>query len=106
MALDLEADLAAFFSTDDFAMVAAYALEGGGAGTLVGIFDRPDSITELGEAGFVASAPTFTVQTSTIPAGLAEDDTLTIEGVAYRVTHEPEADGTGVSVITLEGVLP
>ncbi|MEP1934952.1 MAG: head-tail joining protein [Roseibium sp.] len=106
MSIDLEADLAAFFSMDDFAVIATYTLQAGGAGTIVGIFDTPQNITELGEVGFVAAAPIFTVQTSTIPGGLSEGDTLTIKGVAYLVTHEPEDDATGVSVITLEVKTP
>lgn len=102
MPLDMEADLAALFDTGDFAVIAAYALQGGGSGTVAGIFDTPQSLTGLGEAGFVASSPTFTVQTSALPEELDEGDRLTIQGVAYRVAYEPEADGTGVSILTLE----
>ncbi|WP_422022939.1 head-tail joining protein [Roseibium sp.] len=102
MTLDLEADLAAFFATDDFAVCVAYSLQGGGAGTITGIFDQPDNVTDLGETGFLAGSPTFTVQTSALPAGFDEDASLTINGKAYRVTQAPQGDGTGVSILMLE----
>ena len=103
MALDLETDLAAFFQTDEFAVTANYTLADNSTGTLDGIFDNESQPVNLGEAGFIQAQPTFHVQTSKVPAGMAEGATLQIKGVTYRLAFDPVADDAGVSVLTLEG---
>uniref|UniRef100_UPI00195AA7CB head-tail joining protein n=1 Tax=Roseibium sediminis TaxID=1775174 RepID=UPI00195AA7CB len=78
----------------------------GETGDLVAIFDNPTSTSELGAAGFLASAPSVTVPTSALPVGFGEGAILTIKGAEYLVAHEPEPDGEGVSVVTLERAEP
>jgi len=102
MPIDFEADLQTMFALDEFAVAVSYRLPGGETGDLVGIFDNPTSTADLGEAGFLTGQPTLTVPTSAIPAGLGEETSLTINGADYLVAHEPEPDGQGLTVLTLE----
>lgn len=106
MPIDFEADLETMFALDEFAVSIPYQLPTGETGDLVAIFDNPTSTSELGEAGFLASAPSVTVPTSALPVGFGEGAILTIKGAEYLVAHEPEPDGEGVSVVTLERAEP
>ncbi|MBD8894036.1 head-tail joining protein [Roseibium litorale] len=103
MALNIEADLDAFFQTGEFAVTANYTLADTSTGTLDGIFDTESEPVNLGEAGFIQVQPTFHVQTSKLPAGMTEGATLQIKGATYRLAFDPIPNGTGVSVLTLEG---
>jgi hypothetical protein len=84
-------DMAAFFSTADFAVPATY-----GTATVNGYFDNAYAET-LDVAGRV---PQFVFATADAPA-LARGETLAIGGVTYKVANV-ELDGTGVTLARLE----
>lgn len=109
-------DLGAFFDTDGFADTATVAIGEAEPFTVAGIFDTRPPFTSTNFKGFHAatdfgrglgkasgSKPRFTCASSAIAAvkpSRVGDATLTIRGVAY-VVDDIEADGTGVSIITL-----
>lgn len=67
-----------------------------GAGTVRGIFDN----AFLAQMGVLGSDPQFLCETADVTS-LARGSPLTISGTGYKVVRK-EADGTGMSVLTLE----
>ena len=89
----LDDDLDAFINPLEFAVTATIA------GIQVdGIFESPYIDTQE-VAGF---SPTITCQTVDVE-NVVEDDTVIIDSVNYRVSGI-QADGTGITILTLEAV--
>jgi hypothetical protein len=88
-------DLTQFFDTDDFGVAATI-----GATTVNGIFEN-QFLGVPGEAAVAASTPTFTCQTSALPAITRGSTQATISAVTYTIVGV-HPDGTGVTLLVLE----
>jgi len=96
----LNQNLAVHFSEAEFGLAATWTPAAGGAASSISIlFDNGYEDYEFGTVEHSGRAPAAMVQSSEV-AGLVVGDTLTIEGVDYRVrTIEP--DGQGVTRLVL-----
>jgi len=93
MAVESAADLAALFSTADFAEAATYLPATGAAASSVPVIvSRPDQIIGLGQMGVRSPAISARMRVSDAPS-LRAGDVLQLAGVAYRVAA-PLADVT------------
>jgi hypothetical protein len=97
-------DLTAFFQTADFAYAATWTpAAGGGPYTVNVIFDNAYREYGLGEADQAGRAPQCEAPDDQLAqgSGMKRGDTLVINSITYKVGNV-EADGTGVSLITLK----
>ncbi len=89
-------DLVTMLEVDEFASDVTW-VEGGQ--TIQGIFDDEDQEIEIGDGtSMIHSAARLTTQSY---YGVSQGDTLTINMVAYEVSHKVD-DGTGGVVLHLE----
>lgn len=80
-------DMDAFFDTDEHAVSASWSPSNGAAAQTAGVFlDMPDEII-LG--GGMTSTEYAITYAATKLTGLAEGESLTIEGVDYKVRSAP-----------------
>jgi hypothetical protein len=87
-------DLSVFFDTSEFAVDATVA------GVAVkGIFDHQ----YVEEFDITGEAPTLLCQTSQLPSGLSQGDTVSIGSTQYQVVGI-QPDGTGLTLLVLEYV--
>jgi hypothetical protein len=96
MALPFATDLLTLFNVDEFAVNVTYS-----GGRIRGIFDNETVPVDAG--GFVSvhqEQPRLTCRTTDVPS-IAEDQTMVISGVTYKVRAWIH-DGTGVTVVQLE----
>lgn len=95
-------DLDAFFdASTGFAVAASLVLGGGAPVDVAVIFDNPYAETDpVTAVGIATSQPTARVRAADAP-GVAEGDTLTIDGTVYTVISPPRPDGIGVTLLTL-----
>jgi hypothetical protein len=102
MALNLNDDLVAMLSVDDFGVSATHINEFGVATTLEGIFDNSYSAVDsgMGSVTFADSNPTFTGRTVDFTE-IKYGDKLEIGTVTW-IIREIMPDGTGVTELTLE----
>lgn len=103
MPVESSADILDFFELDDFADAATYTPVGGGASTVLGIFDNPQAsrnATDLMD--ITIPAPQFVCRTVDVP-NAADGDLIVIRTVSYNVRVVLN-DGTGVSTLILERV--
>ncbi|HLB00905.1 MAG TPA: hypothetical protein VJO14_05935 [Bacteroidota bacterium] len=100
MALDLTSDLETIFNTDELAQTATYIRQGYASAQVPVIFGNEYVVAQgPGEQGIGTSAPTALCKTADVPAA-AEGDTLTIDGMTYRIL-EVQPDGTGITLLIL-----
>ena len=93
-------DLSEFFDPDEFATTAIVTRDEEMIGEVLGIFDDPNQVAELGEYQFDHPVPRFACKE--VDAGLIErGDVVTIEGKEFDVMQEPELDGTGIATLVL-----
>lgn len=98
MAIPFASDLAAILNEDEFAVSAT--LNGA---TVRGYFDNETIMVETGgRVSVYQEQPRFTCRTEDI-AGIAENQTIVISGVAYLVKPWMH-DGTGVTIVQLEKI--
>lgn len=95
-------DVGEFLDVSEFGSVATLQLEGLPV-ELVGIFDASYSEPNLGGFEAVSSRPRFTVDTSTVPAGVVRGVEFAHAAREYKV-HSVEPDGTGITVLELAEV--
>ena len=88
------------FAAADWGVAAIYKNKGARF-SIVGIFDNAYQIVDVAEAGFSSSVPIFTIPTAALPCKPALGDLLFIDCDKYIVRNF-KADGTGVTVLTLE----
>lgn len=96
MAIPFATDLLTLFNVDEFAVSVTYS-----GATIRGIFDNETVPVDAG--GFVSvhqEQPRLTCRTTDVPS-IAEDQTMVISGVTYRVRAWIH-DGTGVTSVQLE----
>lgn len=104
--LDMAADMAVFFSPDEFGVTATCRLHGGAVVTVAGIYDEPAttispgamvsssrSPVSLAVADVTIGAPFFLAPTAQLLPVLPELDTITIDGRDYIVTDKREDGG-------------
>jgi len=97
-------DLTAFFQEADFAYAATWTpAAGGGPYTVNVIFDNAYREYGLGEADQAGRSPQCMAADDQLAqgAGMKRGDTLVVNSITYKVGNV-EADGTGVSLITLK----
>ena len=93
-------DLSEFFDPDEFATTAIITRDEEQIGEVLGIFDDPNQVAELGEYEHDHPVPRFVCKE--VDAALIErGDVLTIEGKEFDVMQEPELDGTGIATLIL-----
>lgn len=96
--IDLNDDLTAMFSTDDFGQTFTHS-----SGSFVGIFDEPmEDIDAGGGVPFLLTQPRITAKTIDL-TGVTVGTTLTSGGNSYKV-RVVLPDGTGVTVLAVESV--
>ncbi|HHW4680410.1 MAG TPA: head-tail joining protein [Xylella taiwanensis] len=94
-------DLDAFLDTGDFAVMAQLSSETSGqVQTCPIIFDAPYMEADLGDYRMNAPGPSFTCKQVDV-AAFKKHDRAVIEGQRYRLTHDPQPDGTGLSLVRL-----
>lgn len=71
--------------------------------TVTGIFRRRQPADILADGEMAVSAPvvSFAAATASL-AGIAEGDTIDIDGVIYAVAAPPDQDGRGMTRLTLQ----
>ena len=94
-------NLDAFLQVDDFASVARVTPQGGVSRDLTGIFDEPFFNTQIGEFELDASQPRLNCKAADV-ADLKAKDLVEINGQAYYLLTNPQYDGTGMAVLSLE----
>lgn len=102
MPVESEADLAAFFSADDFASPAIY--RAGGTGPKIGVFGLFDAAYSApGLAGLGAEAREIVFRAPAAALAAAQQgDTLAIAGAVYRVRSvRPDGNGTVTLVLAV-----
>ena len=103
MGVEAAADILDFFELDDFADTATYTPVGGGAVSVLGIFDAPQASRNATDMmDITIPSPQFVCRTADVPAA-ADGDEIVIRTVAYTV-RVVLTDGTGVSTLILEKV--
>lgn len=103
MGVETAADIFDFFTVDDFADTATYTAVGGGAVSVVGIFDEPQASRNATDMmDITIPSPQFVCRTADVPLA-ADGDEIVIRTVAYTV-RVVLTDGTGVSTLILEKV--
>lgn len=99
--LETAADRAIFLVTDDFGVAATWTHDGTGT-SLNGILNVPwGDGSGLAEVDHTQTLPAFICRTTDLPSGAGRNDSLTVDGVAYRV-RELRPDGTGMTMTDLE----
>lgn len=93
-------DLADFLQTDEFATEAIVTLQGGTTRSVVGIFDDPYLIAELGEYDLDTTRPRLTCRMADV-AGVVRGDEVTIDGETFDVLTSPQGDGEGIAVLQM-----
>lgn len=68
---------------------------------VVGIYDNDYRMVDVAEVGFSSSTPIFTIPTAALPCKPVIGDALFIDCDEYIVRNF-KADGTGITVLTLE----
>lgn len=102
MSAESAADRAALLDTDDFATAATYTLAAGGDTALNGIFDNGYlAVGVPADLDISATQPQFLCRTADLPSSAAQDDTITVDSVTWRV-RELQPDGTGLTSLVLE----
>ena len=100
MAVETAADRAALFEIDDFGIV-AYYLRGRITHRVIGIFDNIYVTVDIAEVGYASAEPEFLMQSSQVPSGAVQGDTITINSIAY-IVRNIEPDGTGITRLRLQ----
>ena len=98
---DLDEDLGAMLTDDEFGYEVTYTKATGG--TCNGIFDNEHITVEVGEEGAPVSEqkPTVLIRASDLDSDPAQGDSLTINGNTYSV-FDIQPDGTGAILLILE----
>lgn len=78
MAVETDADLAAFFDEDAFAEAATWQLSGGGSESVSVIVNRGDRQASFGTAQIKRQGWKIMIRTSEIPDGAGQGDTLVL----------------------------
>ena len=103
MGVETAADILDFFELDDFADTATYTPVGGGAVSVLGIFDEPQASRNATDMmDITIPSPQFVCRTADVPLA-ADGDEIVIRTIAYNV-RVVLTDGTGVSTLILEKV--
>ena len=103
MGVESAADILDFFELDDFADTATYTRVGGGAVSVLGIFDEPQASRNATDMmDITIPSPQFVCRTADVPLA-ADGDEIIIRTIAYKV-RVVLTDGTGVSTLILEKV--
>jgi hypothetical protein len=98
LATQMQTDLAAFFSTDDFA-VSATLTHGATVTTPEVIFDNAFELANLfGFSGFETSKP-FAVGKYSDFSSAAKGDTLAIAGTTYYLISNPQKGADGLTCV-------
>ena len=100
MAIESDADLAEFYSTDLSGTAGTYTAAGASAVTINGIFGNVYFEIPGGETTIDGKNATFNCRTSDI-SSVAHGDTLAVSGTTYTV-RGVQADGTGATTLILE----
>jgi hypothetical protein len=107
MAVEDADDLAIFFDTDDFGVVATITPNDGSPFSVEGLFDMPHSTNGIKQAnGYSNQAdlsgqkPTFRARTIDLPGVRNGRAALVINGVSY-LAHDVKPDGFGSTTIQL-----
>ena len=100
MAIENDADLAEFYSTDISGIAGTYTPAGGSASTVNGIFNNVYFEIPGGETSIEGKNATFNCRTSDI-SSVAHGDTLAVSGTTYTV-RGIQPDGTGATTLVLE----
>ena len=100
MTFESDFDRRSMFAAADWGVSAIYKNKGARF-SIVGIFDNAYQIVDVAEAGFSSSVPIFTIPTAALPCKPALGDLIFIDCDKYIVRNF-KADGTGVTVLTLE----
>jgi len=96
MAVEAPADLAAMFSTDDWAVSAVHTPSGAGASTTVAvILDRPRETIQVGEFDRVSEGRTLLVSVAEL-AAVGRGDTFVVSGETLVVAADAERDVSGL----------
>lgn len=104
-------NLGDFLNTDEFAVSASIALQGGGTRAgIAGIFDEPYLNAELGEFDLDTSRPRFLCAESAV-AGVQRYDTVTLTqrdasgavtwSKVFDVVTDPQPTGDGMATLEL-----
>ena len=100
MAVETATDRAALFGINDFGVTATYS-RGVTTSSVIGIFDNLYVTVDIAEVGYASAEPEFLMQSSQVPSGAVQGDTLTIDATAY-IVRNIEPDGTGVTRLRLQ----
>lgn len=104
MSVESADDRAVFLDTDDFGVEATYTPSGQSGVAVIGVFDAPTVMRDIGEsAPLIDSKSTFLCRSADLPAlaaGGDAGDTLLIGAVSRRVV-DLQPDGQGMTLITL-----
>lgn len=109
MAVETDADRAAFVAADEFAVAVAW-IHGAGTASLTAIFDDGYQLfgTDMLDGGVEGAVPQIMAVSSAIPAGAAQGDTVavTVDPLTPTVRDftvvEIKPDGTGMTVVRLQ----
>lgn len=93
-------DLSDFFDPDEFADTARITRDGQDVAQILGVFDDPSQVSQLGEYEHDHQTPIFLCP-ETAAADIQADDVATIDGIAYDVMKSPQRDGTGLVTLIL-----
>lgn len=96
MSIDFNADLSEMLDADDHGVSITW-----NSSTFEGILNKEFYLQEGGSVGGATSEPVVYVKSSDV-SGIAENDPITVDGAPYTVAL-PEADGTGLTAIKLNG---
>lgn len=100
MTFESDFDRASMVAASDWGVSAIYKNKGARF-SIVGIFDNTYQVVDVAEVGFSSSTPIFTIATAALPCKPVVGDLLFINCDKYTVRNF-KADGTGVTVLTLE----
>lgn len=93
-------DRFSMMAASDWGVAAIYKSQGKRF-PIVGIYDRDYQLVDVAEVGFSSSTPIFTIPTAALPCRPRVGDNLYIGTESFTVRNF-KADGTGVTVLTLE----
>lgn len=100
MTFETDFDRISMFAPSDWGVIATYKNRRSRY-PIKGIFDNQYELVDVAEVGFSSSTPIFTIPTSALPCKPVIGDLLTIDCETYTVRNF-RADGTGVTILTLE----
>jgi hypothetical protein len=91
---DLETDLDVFLNASEFATDITYK-----SATITGIFDNAYVVSALDTDDVETLQPQVYVKSGDV-VGIVQGDTMTINGITYKVIS-PQPDGTGLTLVIL-----